>query len=950
MTQAQQTSGHQHFLTLLAQRIIEDNRDNLPDLSHLYIFIPNALAAHQLRRHLTRQAQTAMIGPYIGSLQQWVNENIALEPATTTVINQQAQRLLMLEALGQHTDLFNPENTWQVCDSLLTLFNELTQNSCTALAKTEQLWLSQLQAAYGSGDTTLTHLNYEANIVHTLWQAWHEQNQARNILDEASAYHKRLLGQAKNIHDKQLFYIIGPEQLTPAELSWCQNLSATQTVHYISQNSAPGLTLPATIELHDNSDISHFLAATYDHETVLNHRAQVFNEEQVKDTLTQQLQLFSARNGEQEARAIELQIRIWLISGLNNIGIITEDRKLARRVRALLERADIVIQDTAGWSLATTSSATVIERWLECIEQDFAHQPLLDLLKSPFFCDDQTREQHLNHVYRLEQDVILHEQVPSNIKRFIKALESRATRLQQPWPEDTYPVLKHLLNHLEQTAAGLQKLFRADIEHAPLTYLHALTESLGELGIQSHLENDPAGQRIINVLNQMRAGLQQANPTMTWLDFRTWLGSALEQEEFTPQNLPSAVQLMNLKQAQYCQFQALIIAGANKDSLPGTASQTPFFNQSVRQSLGLKSWPEEKAYNFYRFRCLLESANQVLITYKSEQNGEWLAPSPWVTSLANFADRALKLNLQADSLGHLLAAHSGLTESDASKTPEQQTQPFPVLDQNLIPDSFSASSHKKLIDCPYQFLASYGLALKPSESITEELMKSDYGEKVHLILRAFHESVPGLMKPMSHQLDTANRQQAIDHMIALSQQVFEKDLEDTVQHRGWLKRWLKTIPDYIDWQIQHQQNWSIYQLEQHQEALLNSQLRIHGRLDRVDQQPGTKHYSIIDYKTGKAPTQKDIDTGEDIQLISYASLLKPVSRVEYLSLDNGRVKTESFLEDEKLDNLKTQGQKRLTDLVEAMHQGTPLPAWGDQKTCQYCTMQGLCRKQIWESA
>jgi ATP-dependent helicase/nuclease subunit B len=34
-------------------------------------------------------------------------------------------------------------------------------------------------------------------------------------------------------------------------------------------------------------------------------------------------------------------------------------------------------------------------------------------------------------------------------------------------------------------------------------------------------------------------------------------------------------------------------------------------------------------------------------------------------------------------------------------------------------------------------------------------------------------------------------------------------------------------------------------------------------------------------------------------------------------------------------------------MLDEITAGTPLPAWGDEDTCRYCEMDGLCRKQAW---
>ncbi|MFW2374177.1 MAG: PD-(D/E)XK nuclease family protein [Gammaproteobacteria bacterium] len=931
------------FQQQLADYILSQCTALLPDLSRVHIFIPNTLAAHQLRLQLSRQAGCALIGPYIGSMQQWLTQHIALPSASSQIINQPARQLLLLDALNQHPDLFREENAWQVCDSLLSLFDELNQANSSQIDDSEQAWRQRLQQAYGHSSQELQQLNHEARMVHTLWQAWQQQTLAMDLLDESQAYLLRLARGVASIHPEAHFFVLGPEQLSAAESQWLETLSSRCKVQAIVQSQPPQYALDKAHIIRQQVPHSHFIAAAFELEQGLLQRAKAYESSNI-DSL--QPRLFAASSAEQEALSIELQIRIWLLDGVQNIGIVTEDRKLARRVRALLERSGIRIQDTAGWSLATTSSATVVERWLECIEQDFAYQPLLDLLKSPFFSQPESRDQHLAQVYRLEQDVILRENIAGDIQRYIRALHDRAKRMQAHWPEATYQSLQAMLELLAHSAQALLKLYQQNTACAPADYLNCLMESLTILNIQQNLAVDMAGMGILKVLNNMKMGLDHASPSMDWDDFRTWLGNSLEQEQFTPQDLGSPVQLMNIKQAQYCQFDALIIAAANKDSLPGSPKQSPFFNQAVRQSLGLKSWREDQAYGFYQFKCLLESAPRVLVSYKAERDGEWLQPSPWVSSLQDFAELALNVSLQDRQLAQLLAESLTLTECDTQIPATEQIQPLPVIKPERLPNQYSASRHQRLIDCPYKFFATDGLSLKAREEISEELQKADYGEKVHLILQAFHQQVDKMPKPYIKPINEEHREQAISHMENLSRIIFQQDLEDTVQHRGWLQRWLKTIPEYINWQIKQQQLADIYQLEQRKTQSLDNGLELNGRLDRIDK--NNDGYVLIDYKTGKTASQKDIEQGEDVQLLSYAALMEQVNKIAYLSLDNGVVKVAAKLEDEQLHELSDLSTQRLIEINRQLQQGSALPAWGDEKTCAYCDMKGLCRKQVWE--
>lgn len=923
--------AQQNFTEQLALAVLQQAAERLPDLSRFHIIIPNALAAHQLRLSLSQNSKGSILGPFIGSLPQWMHEKVALLNSTTTVINVQAKKLLLLEALKQHPDLFNLDNTWQVCDSLLILFDELTDYDSSFLETDEEQWINKLNQCYNS-QIDIEHLNHEARIIFRLWQAWLQQMSEMNIIDSASAYQQQLKKSEKIIDAEDYFFIVGSDELKPAELKWCQQLEKNNQLCFINQS-----TIPETSE----KKLNHFLTSCFDHDNSLFDRTKNY-----RKNIIENLTIFDAQSSEQEARAIELKIRLWLIEGKQQICIATEDRKLARRVRALLERSDIIIQDTAGWSLSTTSAATVIERWLECIEQDFDHQPFLDLLKSPFFYDENDKENHLNLIHRLEQDIILHENIARDINRYIHAMSLRESRLEH-WPENSYKNIKQLLHNIEAVAENLRHLFRDNTSQPPEKYLQKLINSLKELDIYQKLEKDIAGQCIIKTLNNMQQGLKLAQPEMNWQDFRIWLGSSLEQEEFTPQNQPSSVQLMNLKQAQYCHFDAIIIAGSNKQNLPGSTNQHPFFNQSVRSSLNLPNWHNEKNIAFQRFRCLLESADHVLISFTSEVNGEWQQPSPWLTSIIDFAKLGLDIDLQDKVLLDLIQNQNiEINKCDIKNTPEISQPPLPEANTALIPVEYSASRHQRLINCPYQFFAADILSLKASEKITEELMKSDFGEKVHLILQAFHSQVKNMMPPFNKPLEQSNREQALQHITKLSTQVFKINSEDNVQHREWLQRWLHIAPQYIDWQIQRQTEWNIHALEQKKNIKISDSISIKGRLDRIDKQDN--HYTIIDYKTGASAKQDKVDSGEDVQLISYASMLNQVSEVAYVELSKDKTRIASCLKDEHLSELKELAEKRLIKIVDQLKQGTQLNAWGDEKVCSYCDMSGLCRKQEWE--
>lgn len=930
-----------------ARILLEAHRDALPDLSSVCIITPHPNLAADCRQRLLDRLpadQAAVIPPFIGTLRHWISDNIALPGDGLSVLPEQARRLLFIEALAENPELFREENKWQVSTALMQLFDELVLNEVSILEQGRDDWQQTLGTAYDC-DASNQHLQQEAVLVQTLWQAWQRQLGESTLLDGTTAYVERLR-LARTLDTGRHFYVIAPEQLTRCEQQFIALLSAQGLCTIIDYSGAPEPDAD-----HARAAVSAFISTAFDYSAApLKQRA-----EEYRGTLDSALpfSIFYSGDAETEARAVDLQVRLWLLQGKRNIGIVSEDRRLSRRVRALLERAGVSVQDQAGWSLSTTSAAAVLERWLQCIEEDFDYRPMLDLVKSGFFESGMSPEEQLETVFRLENDIILHENIGHGIPRYRKQLEYRLHRLQN-WPSSTYSQIVQLLDQLEKASHYLLQLYRSSKKFPPDRFLDALDASLQQLGIAAAFENDAAGVQILGALADMRNALLQSSVALHWSDFRTWLGMTLEQQLFSPQTGSSPVRLMSLAQADCLRFDALILAAADRQHLPGKPEATPFFNQSVRKVLGLPDWQQKYEARLRQFRRLLQAADSVLITCKHEENGEPVPLSPWIETLQTFHALTIEHPLEDGGLKQLLNQDADVFICDTDRLPDMPGRPEPSLPAESIPERMSASAHQRLIDCPYKYFAGDGMHLKPPDEIREELQKSDYGERVHTLLNAFHRPVQNAPAPFAEPLSDSNRERAIDHLTAISEAVFRQDMEDNTLHRSWLHRWKRHVPAYIDWQITQQQNWTINETEKQCEARLNDiGLTLYGRLDRIDTSlENDSQHGIIDYKTGKAASQADVDSGEDVQLATYALLAGDTSSVKYLALDegNGAVRTRSSLEGESLRALTHDIRERLQTVINMQREGKPMPAWGDERTCSYCDFIGLCRRKVWSKA
>ena len=918
-------------LAVLVDTLLTDQASRLPQLDHVTILLPDLAETRRLRQLLLTHNKTlgALLGPQISTLRSHIGANT---PPAGSILNTHAQELMLVEVLRNHP-LSGQGNPWHLADELLKLFEALQ------LGPGQNLSMELIPTAFSN----------EATNIQLLWQAWQEQLDTEQATTRASIYSAGLSNPLllKQHKDSQT-YLVGYDWLHHAELHFLlRHHNDGQAQMFVSpdqplwsQLEDAGVSLP---ESDEKTALGELLNSVYtDDQEVLRDRAKDYRGK--PSPLVDKLSIFKAGDSEQEARAIDIQARQWLLDGHQHIAIITEDRRLARRISALLRRANIDAQDSAGWPLSTTTAAGTLERWLETVESDFNHLPMIDVLKSGFLSSSGIS---LKAVYRLQLDIIEHEGVPHNLQAYRQALTARTAALggkQSAIVEQTYA----LLDHLEHAAAPLLHVMsRSALD--PKTLIDALRVSLMRLGLWHGYDLDSAGQRIQQELQDMQQALNHRDLKLDWFEFRSWLARALETHNFRPALEDSPIRVMRFDQSRLGRYDALIIAGADNQHLPGSQHRQIFFNEATRYELGLRTWEIERQQRFSQYRRLLQSASHVLISYTGESGDDPALPSSWVDLLETFHGYVSNQSIENSALQQLLSFESAQIESPyPTDNPEPPLQPHPAMPSALVPKQISASSHQQLIDCPYHFFAARGLSLREREQIAEILGKREYGSLIHRCLQAFHSNLDDLDGPFPQAVTENNQGDATQVLESISRQVFEPELETNFEHRGWWQLWQSLLPNYIEWQIKRAKDWTVSDAEREYRCPIgDTNSHLMGKIDRIDQQP--TGFGVIDYKTGAIATRARVEAGEAVQLLTYALLVDQTVETAYLSFDARKgVKAESEVNQEVLAELLPAVEARLNSMFKAIESGHTLTAWGNDGNCRYCEMAGICRKSMWD--
>jgi ATP-dependent helicase/nuclease subunit B len=898
-----------------------------PDLRGATVLLPNYHVAQPLAQALSAAANLpALLLPQIVTLNDW-----ALTIPLATPIQPDTQRITALYQALRERRWFADADLWSLSRELLGFMDDLTRHH-VALPESAAEFSEQLAKAYQARSGQA--MQFEARVVHELWYAM----AAGGELDGVRAYQQRLAQLAQQA-DAPLYVLIAsslavPEtrfldayaERAPVKVFDLREMAAGEAscaaLHNFSRADVGWISDSASTMVHDHAHSGGCAALIHPTTLHLRDQAAHLREHYPHAALGNRLRLFGAHSLEQEARAAEVQVRRWLLAGKQSIALVAQDRLVARRVRALLERAGVLVRDETGWTFSTLSVSTVLMRWLDALQSDFYYQDLLDLLKSPFIFSDQNPGARKQAVYQLEQMVRKHG-VATHLDAFLDLAHGEAE-------------VETALVRLRQAAEALRK--NTDTLSG---WLRALDGSLSILGVLQGLAADDAGAQLLQGLQTWQQELAADNTRFSRAEWRHWLAQQLDAHTFRDTSIDSPVLLTHLAATRWRSFDAVLLLGADASHLPSTDNGSVWFNDAVRNTLGLPTREVKLAQQRDDLLALLAMNDTVLATWQASKSGEKNLLSPHLEMLRALHELAYGDDLAERELGALLDG-AQVRVADIP-LPDAAAMPAPAVPHNLIPNRISASGYNSLVACPYQFYARHILRLNELDEVREGVEKRDYGEWAHDILHRFHQQFPVLNEHTHTVLEEALQRISIE--------VFAPTVERDYLARAWLLRWQQAIPAYLDAQLKSEaEGWRYQSGEVPFELPLTGELTLHGRIDRVDVQTQAEGaVKVLDYKMMDATRLRNKlkEPGEDVQLACYAHVYE-AGEAAFISIEKDKVIAVAPPQD--VPELAEANIERLLAVFAQMREGAAMPAHGVDEACVYCEMRGLCRKGEWTSS
>ncbi|MAI91640.1 double-strand break repair protein AddB [Ponticaulis sp.] len=585
------------------------------------------------------------------------------------------------------------------------------------------------------------------------------------------------------------------------------------------------------------------------------------------------LSLIEADTEAEEADAIALLMREALETPNKTAALISPDSGLARRVSALLQRWDIHVAPSAGWPLLQTRAGRFFIAALNWSLDSGDPLALARLLKHELmvFGDDEMRERGVS---ALERGMLRSLRGWTDLDSLAVATGKRGDEAEKkpkhsPIEPDDYGLALHLLEDLYARVgddlADLAALSEGEFKLRP--FIEKLAELCDRLTRHpddegpSLLWSGQDGSALARCLEDA-AQMGDAMPDIRRDDLAPLL-TQFANDLRVPDDMPShpRLNIWGPLEARLQRSDLLILSSLNEGSWPEMPSVDGFLPRQIRASIGLPDTEARiglSAHDFAQLAC----APNVILTRSQRVDDKPAVASRWLWRLRILVSSALESLEKTDERLNAPTAYilDWVRGQHAAKPAEDVLAPRPKPPANKRTEAIRVTDVENLIRDPYAFYAKTILKLEPLDPINPPLSPMAVGIAMHKALEKFDT----LKTPY---ISTG---QMVDSFATQLEAVGADDLFIAERQAGWAEG----AAPYIDWLVSRDGHVKARKMEVDYNldlAIGSGKVLLTGRADMVETLEDNT-LSIIDFKTGNPPSNKQVMSGLSPQLPLLAAM------------------------------------------------------------------------------
>lgn len=294
----------------------------------------------------------------------------------------------------------------------------------------------------------------------------------------------------------------------------------------------------------------------------------------------------------------------------------------------------------------------------------------------------------------------------------------------------------------------------------------------------------------------------------------------------------------------------MVVSGLNEGIFPDTTFEDTFLPNQFRLALGLRSDASRLSRDAYLIEMLCQrfAPTDILLSCcKVNVRGDWLKPSRLFFRCTDKQrrDRTYQLFLKPTSKNTPTSADTAIQLT----TPlENWTDTPPTITR------LSASAIRTFITSPIEFWLKYALHLEQTEPLPEGISAAQFGNLIHESFERVvadetemtDKSVEAIKIALQRHFcelftkeygDTSNLELLAVKQSGLTRLQRAAEIEASLRQEGWITKYVEADTKSADWEVTI--------------PLETGNITLYGKIDRIDFNPTTNQWRIIDYKTAR---------------------------------------------------------------------------------------------------
>ena len=608
------------------------------------------------------------------------------------------------------------------------------------------------------------------------------------------------------------------------------------------------------------------------------------------DTALAGMAVVEAANAEEEALAIAIALRHAMETPGMTAALVTPDRALARRVMAALARWQVLVDDSGGDALADTALGVFARLVAEAAFDGLAPVKLLAMLKHPLCRVDPWA------VGALERAILRGPRPKAGtgglqmaLLRFRDEL-GKLQRREKSTLHNSDPRARMKDAELDAADALAAQLNQA---LAPLETLGVTPRPFSEIA-QQHLAaidalldankaDETEARELDTIFGTIEDGGRIAIRPGDYAEM--FQASLADGGVVRPREQNVRVRIYGPLEARLQTVDLMVLGGLTEGVWPPEARADPWLSRPMRKDLGLDLPERRIGLSAHDFVQAL-GAPEVILTRAARVAGAPTVASRFVQRLAAVVGEE-RWSAAIGRGDQYLAWARVLDRPAAAPKPIPRPEPKPPRDAR--PKQLNVTDIETLLRDPYSIYAKYVLRLRPLDAVDTPLGARDRGTVIHNAIGDFTTAFADYLPD------------DIEHELLKLGAVFFTPLQDFPDAKAfWWPRFQRIARWFVQFEGERRPRIAKLHAEIGGELTIplgDRAFKLRTRADRIEQLSDGR-FAILDYKTGRVSTKKEVKSGLAPQLTLEAAILraggfgdfgmgKSVAEIAYISIRGG---------------------------------------------------------------